>query len=115
MGELKYSNQGEIDLLAFPNDLNDDTLDALRRTISTLRQQGCQKLVLVGKEIERITSHNLEIPAGAIRIFRTMEGKITLAEFPENVLQLIRRVSWYKYLNVFKTIPEAITFLDPER
>ncbi|RJP23445.1 MAG: hypothetical protein C4527_20285 [Candidatus Omnitrophota bacterium] len=115
MAELTFARNGEIDIITLTGVVKENDLIQLAKTISTLRQQGCMNIIWNGKGIDRIAVRDLEILANPIRIFRNVGGKFALAEFEDRNLSMIQRTSWKKFLNIFKTETEAITFLDPNR
>jgi len=114
MAELSCTQEGDIDLIRLTGVIDTETLMVLRQTISTLRQQGCKKIVWLGNDIQIPADARLELLEGSWRIFRNMGGKIALAEFSEPHLRILERTSWHKYLNIFKTGMEAKAFLDPQ-
>ncbi len=115
MAEISFERDGNIDIIYMAGMIEEKDLVQLGKTISTLRQQGCVNLLWVGKDVERLTTRNLEAVANPMKIFRSIGGKIAVAEFDDHILKIIQRTSWKKYLNVFKTESEAKTFLDPKR
>ncbi|GEM_PF-3215293 len=103
----------DTDHLILQGRLDDTTLEELTRTISRLRQQGSRKMLLQGENIRYIQTQHLEKLARPIRVFRSTGGVIALAGFSPATLDAIRRASWYRYLNVFRTREEAWQFLNP--
>ncbi len=114
MGELNYRREGNIDIVNLTGIIEEKDLIQLAKTISTLRQQGSTNILWLGKGIEKIATRDLDSPMNPMRIFRSMGGKIAVAEFEEKHLKIIERTSWKKYLNIFRTENEAKTFLDPQ-
>lgn len=113
MADITCARVEDTDLLMFQGGLDDATLEELNRTISRLRRQGSRKILLRGDHVSHIQTGRLERLARPIRVYRGTGGVIALAGFTESSLDAIRRASWYRYLNVFRTGEEAWQFLNP--
>lgn len=113
MADITCTRAEDTDLLIFQGGLDDATLEELTRTISLLRQQGSRKILLRGENVNHIQTGRLEMLARPIRVYRGTGGVIALAGFTDSTLDAIRRASWFRYLNVFRTGEEAWRFLNP--
>ncbi len=112
MTEIAYIREREIDILSLAKDLKDSSIEELAQTISTLRQQGSQRLLLLGQPGCRVRTNCLEDLALPMRIFRGTGGIVAIAEFDSTAQRQLRSASWYRYLNVFRTREEALQFLN---
>jgi len=112
MTEIAYIREREIDILSLAKDLKDSSIEELAQTISTLRQQGSQRLLLLGQAGCRVHTNHLEDLALPMRVFRETGGIVAVAEFDSTAQRQLRSASWYRYLNVFRTREEALQFLN---
>ncbi|MGI6455159.1 MAG: STAS domain-containing protein [bacterium] len=115
MATITNNHEEGIDIIFLEGVLDDESLLQLRDMITTLRQQKSTRLMIQGEGLEKIDSHRLEVLNSSIRIYREMMGIIVLTGFPQKELDRIRRSSWYRYLNIFKTREEARNFLLPKK
>ena len=113
MAEITCTRTENTDHLILQGRLDDTTLEDLTQTISRLRQQGSRKMLLQGDNVRSIQTQNLEKLARPIRVYRSTGGVIALAGFSAAALDVLRRASWYRYLNIFRTREEAWQFLNP--
>jgi len=114
MTQIQCLREGNVDLLQIEGVLDDEALENLGKTISTLRQQGSKKILWLGTGLEKAELRDSLRLLSPIRIFCRMGGKIALAEFGGKTLDIMLRTVWRRYLNVFKTKEEALSFLDPK-
>lgn len=114
MSPIRCEQDNTIEIIHISGILDDSALDQLSQTISMLRQQGSTMLLWLGSDLEKITAREINHILSPIRVFCGMGGKIALAEFNERDVKVIRKATWHKYLNVFKTKKEALLFLDPQ-
>jgi hypothetical protein len=111
MTGITCSRQGNVDILSFEGRPDASFMDQIGQSISTLRQQGSCRILIVGKNIHHIPPQDLEKLALPIRIFRGVGGVIAVAEFEKNILRRLQAASWRRHLNVFNSVEDAIKFL----
>lgn len=114
MADIECTQVGQVDRVMVRGVLDEDHLNRLATTISTLRQKKSKKLLLIGGEVDRIELRHLELLAKAIKNYRVFGGIFSLAEWNDDFEKHIRNATWYKYVNVFKTEQEALQFLEPD-
>ncbi|MEW6234048.1 MAG: hypothetical protein AB1656_01555 [Candidatus Omnitrophota bacterium] len=114
MTRIQCLREGNVDLLLLEGVLDDEALENMGKTISALRQQGSKKILWLGTGLEKIETRESLRLISPVRIFCRMGGKIALAEFGGKPLDIILKTAWRRYLNVFKTKEEALSFLDPK-
>ncbi len=90
MSDIVYSRHGEIDILIIEGEWDDSILVKWASMITSLRQQGCQRLLILGNGLDRLPADRINELSLPIRVYRRMGGIIAFAEFHENALQIIR-------------------------
>lgn len=111
MANITCNREGNVDILSFEEKPDASFIEQIGQSISTLRQQGSRRILIVGKNIRHIRTQDLEQLALPIRVFRGTGGVIALADFEKNVLRQLQAASWRRHMNVFDSANEAFNFL----
>ncbi len=113
MTEIQQRHEKGIDIVEISEILDDHQMQALAQTISTLRQQGSQRILCLAHRLHKVQCTDLNSLKSPVKIFSQTGGKITFAELDEKFRRQFEKTSWYRFLNFFKTREEAFSFLDP--
>ena len=98
-------------MMQIDGDLDAEAVTELERTISLIRSQGSRDLLWIGEGLGHVQSQELNRLTRTFRIYCQMGGRIVLAAFPEPALRAIERTTWKRFINVFRQVEEAKTFL----
>jgi anti-anti-sigma factor len=113
MAKISCQRDESIDIVLICGDLDSLSLPLLQQTITVLRQQGSQKMVWDGGELDGISCPDLSALSRTVRIYRSTGGRIALARFPQHGLRMLQHYRFYRLFNVFESLEEAKQFLRP--